>query len=196
MKRAWLAGLLVVGALAAGCGGDSDADTKDDDPTTGVTSDAGDDSGDDSGDASSSGELPKFCDLLTPDEVAGAVGAPVTLETGPFDACEFDQEDVRALSGSLGATDLGEGAGGFETYQSGTKGVLDEGATRHDFDGLGDTAYVDIGTAFGGESLQVAGGVLVGTTVYTLNLTQGSGMSEDDLVAISEKLLTLMVDAA
>jgi len=119
----------------------------------------------------------------------------VTLETDPFGGCAFSQEDPRALSGTLGATELGEGAGGYETYQSGTKGAMD-GPTRHEVPGLGDAAYVDIGTIAGGENLQVAGGVLSGTVIYTLNLAQATGMTEDELVAISETLLKLLVEAA
>ena len=93
----------------------------------------------------------------------------------------------------LGAVDVAA-SGGYETYQSGTKAVLTS-PTRHDFDDLGESAYVDIGTIAGGENLQVAGGVLVGEVIYTLNLSQAAGLSEEELVAVSEKLLQLMVDA-
>lgn len=195
MKRAWLAGLLVIGLVAAGCSDDgttADA-TTDDTASSGVATDTG--TGDtDGGDDAAPAVLPKFCDLLTPDQVADTVGVPVTLDTGPFDACEFSPEDARALSGSLGSTDVGQGNGGYETYQSGTSATMDA-ASRHDFDGLGDAAYVDIGTVFGGENLQVAGGVLVGTVVHTVNLSQGVGLGEDELAAVAEKLLRLMVDA-
>lgn len=190
MKRSWLAGTVVIGLVVAGCGDDAAGDAARDTGTTATTADSDVvDSGDDT-----PAELPKFCDLLTPEAVAEVVGAAVTLETAPFDACEFDQEDPRALSGSLGTTDVGRGNGGYETYQSGTSATMDT-ASRHDFDGLGDAAYVDIGTVFGGESLQVAGGVLVGTVVHTVNLSQGIGLGEDELAAIAEKLLGLMVEA-
>lgn len=189
MTRALIAGLTLVAALAAGCGDDGGSDTTGDggaDPTTsGSEQEPG---------AGEPAALPKFCDLLTADQLTEAVGAPVTLTTDPFGGCAFAQEDPRALSGTLGATELGEGAGGYETYQSGTRGALDD-PTRHDVPGLGDGAYVDIGTIAGGENLQVAGGVLSGTVIYTVNLAQGAGLGEADLVAISEKLLTLMADA-
>ncbi|HVK30256.1 MAG TPA: hypothetical protein VM575_18095 [Nocardioides sp.] len=189
MKRALITGLTVVAALAAGCGDDG-TDASDDGGTAPTTSASN--PGSDSGEPAA---LPKFCDLLTADQLTEAVGASVTLETDPFGGCAFSQEDPRALSGTLVATELGEGAGGYETYQSGTKGAMD-GPTRHEVPGLGDAAYVDIGTIAGGENLQVAGGVLSGTVIYTLNLAQATGMTEDELVAISETLLKLLVEAA
>lgn len=184
-----IGGLAVVAVLTAGCnesgdGGDAAGDVP---PPTGTSATA-------SGTDPAAADLPMFCDLVTADELTAAVGAAVSTSTGPFDACEFDQEDPRALSGSLGATDVQAG-GGYETYQSGTTAAMDDPA-RHDLDGIGDAAYVDIGTIAGGENLQVAGGALVGHVVYTLNLAQGVGLSEDELVATSEKLLRLMVEAA
>ncbi|WP_182378390.1 hypothetical protein [Nocardioides sp. WS12] len=191
MKRAWLAGLMVVGALAAGCGGDGDSNDAGD---AGDNTSAAESNGDDS-EGTDAAELPKFCDLLTTDQVAAAVGAAVTLVTGPFDACEFDQEDPRAVSGSVGAVEVDTGNGGFEGYQSGISASLGN-LTNHPIDGLGDDAFVTTGTFGGGESLQTAGGVLVGGTVYTVNLSQASGMTDGELVAIAEKLLKLLVDAA
>lgn len=178
--RSLLAVPVLLLALATGCGGDEPASSSPE-------------SASGSASTATAADLPKFCDLLSAEDIGSTVGATVTTETGPFDACEFDQEDARALSGSLGATDV-SGNGGYETYQAGTKGVM-ESPARHDFSGVGDQAYVDLGTVMGGENLQVAGGVLVGDVVYTLNLSQGAGMSEAELVAVSEKLLTLMVDA-
>lgn len=185
MRRALITGLTLVAALAAGCGDDGESDAKGDGGTGPTTS---------SSDGGEPAALPKYCELLTADQVTEAVGAPVTLETDPFGGCAFSQEDPRALSGTLGATELGEGAGGYETYQSGSKGAMDT-STRHDVSGLGDAAYVDIGTVAGGESLHVAGGVLSGTVISTLNLAQATSMGEDELLAISEKLLALMAQA-
>lgn len=190
MRRALITGLTLVAALAAGCGDDGKGDTKGDgggDPTT-SSSDPGSDSGEPEA-------LPKFCDLLTADQVTEAVGAPVTLTTGPFDACEFDQDDPRALSGSLGVVEVGTDNGGFESYRSGSKGSLDNGVD-HPVTGVGEEAFVTTGSFAGGESIQAAGGALVdGGRVYTVNLAQASGMTADELVAISEKLLKLMTDA-
>ncbi|KRA39007.1 hypothetical protein ASD81_10620 [Nocardioides sp. Root614] len=180
---------MVVGALAAGCGDDG-ADNN--------SGDSGDNTGaaesNDGGDGETA-ELPKFCDLLTPDQVSAAVGAAVTLTTGPFDACEFKQEDPRAVSGSVGSVEVDTGNGGFDGYQSGITGTLTN-PVEHPVEGLGDGAFVTTGTFGTGESLQTAGGVLVGGTVHTVNLSQASGMAEGELVAIAEKLLQLLVDAA
>ncbi|MFC7503925.1 hypothetical protein [Nocardioides sp. GCM10030258] len=191
MKRAWLAGLLVVGALASGCGDDGDNNDSGDtgDNTSAVESNDVDPEGDEPA------GLPKFCDLLTADQVSAAVGAAVNLSTGPFDACEFDQDDPRALSGSVGAVEVDTGNGGYDAYVSGAGGSLEDSAA-HPLDGIGEQAFVTTGTFGGGSSLQAAGGALVGGSVYTVNLSQATGMSEAELVAISEKLLTLLVDAA
>ncbi|MCX6398884.1 MAG: hypothetical protein NTX33_02995 [Propionibacteriales bacterium] len=191
MKRASIAGLLLIGALASGCGGDGDSDSTDSGDTG--NNSATETNGDDSGDTDAA-ELPKFCDLLTAEQVTAAVGAAVTLTTGPFDACEFEQEDPRAVSGSLGVVEVDTGNGGFEGYQSGLTATLTD-AIEHPVEGLGDGAFVTTGTIGGGESLQTAGGVLVGGAVYTVNMSQASAMTEDALVAIAEKLLQLLVDA-
>lgn len=188
-----LVGLVLLAATATGCG-DDDPKPAADSPgsATSDTSDAGEDTG---GDTGAPAGLPKFCDLVTPEEVTAAVGAAVTLETGPFDACEFGQEDPRALSGSLGAVEVDTGNGGFAAYRSGSRTTLDDGVD-HPVAGVGDEAFVATGTFAGGENLQGAGAVLVDGTAYTLALSQGSGLSEEELVAIGEKLLRLMADAA
>ncbi|GAA4815936.1 hypothetical protein ACFQ0K_07555 [Nocardioides caeni] len=191
MTRAWIVGLLLVGAVAAGCGDDTDKINGKD---SGDTSSTGSDGGD-SGDSGDSGALPLFCDLITAEEIGEALGAPVTTTTGPFDVCEFDQEDPRALSGSLGTVEVGADNGGFESYRSGSSATL-ENATDHPLDDLGE-AFVATGTFAGGENLQASGGVLVdGGVVYTVTLIQGEEMSEQELVTISAALLQLMLDAA
>jgi hypothetical protein len=175
--------LLLLGVSMAGCGDGGDSGPAD--------TSAGD--GDE---PPAAGELPKFCELLTAGQVTEAVGAAVTLETAPFDSCEFDQEDPRAASGSLGVVEVGTGNGGFEGYRSGASGSLTNGVD-HPIEGLGDEAFVATGTFGGGESLQAGGGVLVGDgLVYTVNLAQSTGMTEDELVAISTRLLELLVDVA
>lgn len=192
MTRALITALLLLGALVSGCGDDGDNGSNDTgSSSTGDTGDTGDN---DTGEAPEAGELPKFCELVTAEQVTEAVGAPVTLETAPFDSCEFDQEDPRAVSGSLGVVEVGTDNGGFESYRSGASAALTDGVD-HPVDGLGDEAFVATGTFGGGESLQAGGGVLVGGgLVYTVNLTQSTGMGEDELVAISTKLLELLVD--
>lgn len=180
MTRALFAGLLLVAALATGCGDDGDAG---DDATSAATPDGEESAG-----------LPTFCDLLTAEQVTGAVGAPVTLTAAAFDACEIDQEDPRALSGSLGAVAVDNGNGGYDAYRSGSKASL-EGAVEHPIEGVGEQAYVTTGSFAGSESLQAAGGALVDGNVYTVTLVQSQGMTEDALVEVGRKLLELMVDA-
>jgi len=195
MRRTWWAGLAVLGMLVTGCGGDdkSDADTAPDDTSSDAPATEPDGDEPDAPDAPD--ELPLFCDLVTAEQVGEAVGGDVTLETGPFDACEFSQSDVYEYSGSLGAVPVDIGNGGYEGYKSGSAAALTD-AVVHEVPGVGEQAYVTTGTFGGGESLQAGGGVLVGGTVYTVNLSQAAGHTEDEMVAISEKLLSLMVEAA
>lgn len=186
--RTALAGLALLLATAAGCGDDDPKPAADGTPAPGTEST-------DSTDSTEPAALPRFCELVTPEEVTAAVGAAVTLEAGPQDSCEFGQEDPRALSGALGAVEVDTGNGGFAAYRSGSSAALD-GAVDHPVPGVGDDAFVATGTFAGGENLQGAGAVLVGGTAYTLTLAQGSGLGEEELVAIGERLLRLMADAA
>ena len=192
MKLTWIAGLALVGAVATGCGDDggSDKDSGSADPGNTTVEEGGDGEG-----GSEGGELPKFCDLLTADQLSEAVGATVTVTTGPFDACEFSQEDPRAVSGSVGAVEVDTGNGGFDAYKTGSTSVLTD-AVEQSIDGLGDGAFVTTGSFGGSENLTAAGGVLVGGTVYTVNLAQSVGLSADELVAIGQHLLELLVEAA
>ena len=187
MSRFWLTGLVVIGVVAAGCTVATDAPEIGAGADTSTTADPPRQEGSDEPIT-----RPLFCDLLSPEQIGQVIGAEVTTATGPFDACEFSQEDARALSGSLGVTDIV--GGGYEAYQYGTSATMDA-PSRHEFD-LGSGAYVDVGTVAGGENYQVAGGVLVGDVIYTLNLAQGVGMSQEDLLLAGEALLRLMLDAA
>ncbi|MFT4264816.1 MAG: hypothetical protein QM572_15635 [Nocardioides sp.] len=196
-RSGWGPGLLAlaaVGLLAlGGCGGSEDAS-----PSPGSSSSAPDAA---AGTPSASvepaadGVPPAFCDLLTPEEIGDALGAPVTVETGPLGECEFGQEDPREISGSLGTAELAEAASGFEVYRHGTSSAMDS-PSEHTIGGLGDGAFLTLGTVGGGENLHLAGGVLHGTVVFTVNLSQGAGHTEDELVAVGEKLLKLEYDAA
>jgi hypothetical protein len=195
MNKTWWAGLAVVSLLVAGCGGDDDE--PDADPGRGDTSsdappaDPGTDEP-----AAPEEELPIFCDLLTPEQVGEALGgAEVQLETGPLDACEFSQSDVYEYSGSLGAVVVDTGNGGYEGFKGGIEGTLDD-VVVHDIEGLGEQAFVTTGSFGGSEHLQAAGGVLADGVLLTVNISQVSGHSEDEMVAAGEKLLRLMVESA
>jgi hypothetical protein len=198
MKKTWWAALAVVGLVVSGCGGDEDSDAdsgRDDNTSDSSGTDPGTDVDTDVDEPATEDDLPVFCDLLTAEQVGEAVGATVTVATGPFDACEFKQEDVYEYSGSLGAVIIDNGNGGYDAYKTGGAAALTDPVT-HDIAGVGEDAFVTTGTFGGGESLQAGGGVLVGGIVYTVNISQAADHTEDEMVAISEKLMTLMVEAA
>ena len=178
----------LIGALAlsmAGCGGDDASDKApsssngDNDPGTAPGADGAD--------------LPEICDLVTAEEVGEVLGATVALEPGPSGAdCEFSiPDDVRGYSGTLGALSVDTGNGGFDALQSGAGAVMDDPAD-HDVD-VADGGFVTTGTVFGGENLQSSGGALVGGVAYTATVIQGSGHSEEEMVAITQQLLELVV---
>jgi len=152
-------------ALLSGCGGGSDtaASQSAADETAAPTKEAEAHTAPDGG----------LCSVITAAQISTAIGATVTTEVGPFDACEFSQSDLRALSGSLGTTPLTDGAGGYDSYRSGTTSAMTD-STATDLPGIGEAAFVTLGTIGGGSSLQAAGAAQVGDLLVTVNLSQGS----------------------
>ena len=194
-----LVGVSLALLLVGGCGSSSETtDTSTAGASSGTASspaasaDADSDSTSDGGESAAG---PMFCDLLTADQIGAAIGATVTMTQGPMDLCEFTQEDPRALGGSVGATRVDIGNGGYEGYVTGARLTLTD-PVEVSLEGIGEQAFITTGTFAGGENLQGAGGVLVGGTVYTVNLSQGSGLTQEQLVEAGTKLLTLLVTAA
>lgn len=196
-------GMLAAGTLAllmvAGCGGSNDGAGSGASGTTSVASASAADSSASGGTAASgsasSDAVPMFCDFLTAEQIGEAIGATVTISQGPMDLCEFTQEDPRALGGSVGATRVDIGNGGYEGYAAGARLTLTN-PVEVPLSGIGDQAFMTTGTFAGGENLQGAGGVLVGGTVFTVNLTQGNGLSQEQLVQAGTNLLKLLVTTA
>lgn len=186
--------------LVGGCGSSSEATdstsagapSSDTVASPAASSDAGSDSANDS---TGSDAVPMFCDLLTAEQIGTAIGATVTMTQGPMDLCEFTQEDPRALGGSVGATRVDIGNGGYEGYVTGARLTLTD-PVEVSLEGIGEQAFITTGTFAGGENLQGAGGVLVGGTVYTVNLSQGSGLTQEQLVEAGTNLLKLLVTTA
>ena len=173
--------LLVLLLLVAGCGGGS-GDAGADPASSGSTSSA------------EAADVPEdLCAELSVDEAGAAIGAEATLEAGPI-GCEVGQEDPRGLSGIVGTTPVDDATGGFEGYVSGARATLDD-PTVHDLDGIGEAAFLATGTIAGGESLQGAGGALVGDVVVTVNVSQASGLTDAEVTEAGTKLLELAVAA-
>lgn len=187
MRRSVLAAATIaLLPLFGACGGG------DDDASSGGTSaSASEGSGADASDASDADEVVDTCALVSVEEVGEIVGGTFTSELGPFDACEFDQEDPRATSFSLDAQPLSELGGGFDVYRSGSKSAFTD-AKQVDVPGVGDEAFVTTGRFGDGMNTQLQAATLVGGQVLTVSLSQASGIAEDVLVDQATQLLTLI----
>jgi hypothetical protein len=175
--------LLSVGALGlSACGG------SDEPASTSAAADAADNGGseDDGGDAAAF----DACKELPAEVVGKIIGATLTSEVGPFDVCEYDQEDVRATSVAIGSQPAADLGGGFDVYKSGSAGALNDSVVK-DLPGIGEEAFVVTGKFGDGESIQLQGAALVDGLVITVNLTQASGLGADTLVTQATELLEL-----
>lgn len=184
MRRLRVASALLVPlALVAACGDDDSGDGGGSD--TSSASDAGSDGGD------APAEAPNICELL-PAEAAGDVaGFAVTAEEGPFDICEYGQEDPRATSFNLGAQLESELGGGAAVYFDGlTAGLTAEDESTPD---VGEQARIVTGEVSGFS--QTAGAALVDGVLYTVNLSPGDELDAAGELALAEALLQAMVDA-
>lgn len=194
MRRSILAAatIALLPFLGACGGGDDDASSG----GTSASASEGSESADasDASDAdedSDADEVVDTCALVSVEEVGEIVGGTFTSELGPFDACEFDQEDPRATSFSLDAQPLSELGGGFDVYRSGSKSAFTD-AKQVDVPGVGDEAFVTTGRFGDGTNTQLQAATLVGGQVLTVSLSQASGIAEDVLVDQATQLLTLI----
>jgi hypothetical protein len=133
------------------------------------------------------------CTAFTADELGTVVGATVTTETQPGGGCGFEQDDPRAVSGSIGAIPDDSGTGGFEAAKSGASGAMDSPKVI-EIDGIGTKAFLAFGTVFGGESLQVSGGTTDGKVIALVAIQQSEGLDRSALEDLGRKLLTLADD--
>ncbi|MFI5429237.1 hypothetical protein [Aeromicrobium sp. UC242_57] len=130
------------------------------------------------------------CSEISADEVGTIIGATVTSEVGPFDVCEYDQEDPRATSVAIDTQPEAELGGGFEVYKSGSTSVLTD-SQLHEIADIGDEAFAVTGRFGDGENTQLQAAALVDGVVITVNLTQASGLAADVLVDQATQLLRL-----
>ena len=135
------------------------------------------------------------CGTISAGEVGTVLGATVTSKVGPFDACEYSQEDARATSAAIDAQSLADLGGGYEAYKSGTSATLTGGDTV-DLDGVGDKAFIVTGSLGGGSNTQLQGAVVIGGQLVSVNLTQASGVEASVLVDQATQLLKLVAAKA
>ena len=122
-----------------------------------------------------------------------ALGGTVTAQEIPGGGCNFSQaDDPRAASAALNETTVDDFAGGFEGTRTGVTSIV-EGEVE-DLDGVGDEAFVVVGSGAGGMGGGVigAGAVLIGDTVVQVTVLQAADLSEDDVKALTVAVLELV----
>lgn len=183
------AAIILLTTLGACGGGDDDA------PSASSETSSSAEGSSDSGDSGDSGAedvaVLDTCGAVSVEEVGAILGGTFTSELGPFDACEFDQEDPRATSFSLDSQLESELGGGFESYKAGAAIALTNSKTI-DVPGVGDDAYITTGTFGDGTNIQLQAAMLIDGQVLTVSLTQASDITEDVLVGQAKELLDLV----
>lgn len=187
---------VVTGVLAlvvlTGCGGSDDKDASAGSPVS--TSSEPQDNGDETD--SASGGLIDICSKVTAAEISELLGGPVTSEEVPGGGCSFsNEENPRAASVQLNSSLLDEGAGGFDGSVAGISAVL-QGSPGAALDGVGDQAFIKVGTFASSELVRGSGLVRVGSTVFQVDLSPNQGTSAKDVQAIMVDALNLIATKA
>jgi hypothetical protein len=122
-----------------------------------------------------------ICGRLSAEEVGRVLGGTVKGKAlGGLPGCSFTQADARAYAATL--TPAKSMAAARDEATSAVEG------TPQSVPGVGAEAFVVTGTMFGGEDVQAAGAVRVGTQVVSVALSQEKGLPaaqvRDRLVAL------------
>lgn len=153
----------------------------------------GSDPGSEGADPGSDGFV-EVCAKLTPEEVGAILGGAVNAEEVPGGGCSFGQDDPRAPSVSFNSSQLIPGNGGFDGAKTGATSMIS--GTPEDLPGVGDKAFLVVGTMTGGSSQQGSGLVQAGETLVQITLLQSNDLGADDVKAMTTKLLHLAADKA
>jgi len=148
--------------------------------TTAPTSDSG---------GKPEGAAVDVCKKITAADVSAIVGGTVTSEAIPGGGCRFPQDDVRAPTASFDSSSSSVANGTYDSAKYGVTATI-KGDVK-DLDGVGDKAFVVIGTSPGGSMPQGGGLVQVGPTLVQVTLIEGSDMSKEDVETMTTKLLEL-----
>lgn len=144
-----------------------------------------------SGGSDTGGSMTDACTTLTAEAVGSVLGGDVTKEAIPGGGCNFNQDDPRKPSASFATTPLIEGNGGFDGAKSGATSVIKgKGA---DVSGIGEKAFVVVGSAMGSSKETGSGLVQVGGGITQVTLIQ---YGELDTATIKDKTTELLKLAA
>lgn len=182
-----IAGLTLALSLTAlvGCGSSGSSKSSDTKGSSGLdTTTAGNGST-----GGAKGTFTDVCTKITTDDVGAIVGATVTMQKVPGSGCNFTQDDPRAAGVTFNSSSSSTANGGYESAKSGLTSVIDGEAK--DLDGVGEKAFMEAGPALGGSSIQGSGLVQVGPTLVQVTVIQSSEMSQEDVEALTKKLVEL-----
>ena len=135
-----------------------------------------------------------ICKKVTEAEVGAIVGGTVTTKEVPGGGCDFSQEDPRAASAGFYSTTYSEANGGFDGAKSGITSTI-KGDSKV-LQGIGERAFMVVGTATGGSSQQGAGIVKASGNLVQVTVAQSNDSSADDVTAMTTKLLQLVASKA
>ncbi|WP_375383912.1 hypothetical protein [uncultured Microbacterium sp.] len=190
MRRLIVIAVLSGGLFLSGCAAAGEAPGADDSaPSAEAAPPAATDEVADAAEATAPEDV---CTLVTAEEIGAALGAPVTIKTGPSGDCEFSQEDPRATSGMVGV--IAGAGGGYDAYVEGIKGSILQPQIVEP-PAIGSRALIGVGgSPYSETTLQAAGVAEAGGLLATVNLL-GPG-DPAVLLAQAEALLALITDAA
>lgn len=129
------------------------------------------------------------CKTITPEEVGKIVGGTVTVEEVPGGGCRFPQEDPRAPAASFDSVTPSAASGGYDGAKYGVTATIK--GTEVPLDGVGDKAFIVVGTSPGGSQPQGGGLLQSGPTIVQVTLTQGNNLSAADVTTMTTDLMKL-----
>ena len=205
----WSAGALLLGLVLTGCGsadpGPAPTTTA---PTTAATTAiptprptprptptptrtptrASTGNGDAEGDDTPATAGGGICGDLAAADVAAVLGGTVTGSALPTGGCEFAQRSPQRPVADFVESTYDAARGMDPAKEQATSAVEGE---PEDLTGTGDAAFVVTGTAFGGDQVQGAGAVRVGSRVVNISLSQSADLTRAAVRALLLRLLDL-----
>ncbi len=160
-----------------------------------TTTSTGDDSTEEPDDGTDSEAL-DVCAELTPEEVGTAIGVDgLTVQQVPGGGCNFfDSEDPVQPSVVFNQVAVDDANGGFDALMGGVTATIQGDTTE--LDGVGDRAFVVVGTLGGGSALNGGGAVQLGDVGVQVTFLQGIDLPAEDVLQRVSDALALVAGKA
>ncbi len=164
--------------LLSGCGGSDPAAGPEDSTTASAA------------DSKSGDKVMSPCEAISAEEVGAILGGTVTSEKDPNGGCQYDQSDPRSPSVGIFAIPGGPGTSNEAKAGNVTSGEVEN------LTGVGDEAWIAIGTTPGGSNQQGQGAVQVGNQAINVTLIQGKGLDAAKVRELTTALMKLAASKA